>query len=215
MAVEEALRPKLRGGLPELRITLRDVRRHDDQRPGGDLTAREYVALLRVTRYQPHGGIEPHRLVEDRARPRQTIEVVVRRSPLAQHLIELPRHLALHRGITGEQPQRPRESARGRLVPGDKEGHQLIAHLGSGNGRIGCGRFDEQVQESGWLIRGARALSRGHHRGDGIVELHERCAESARGSRRQPVGWLHGHLGTGNDDIECLDGGARKPIRIP
>ena len=72
--------------------------------------------------------VEPHRLLEDGERAGHRTQVLVRGSA-TRGRVHLRLDARARLRVLREQVQRPRQRRRRRLVPGEEEGHRLVADL--------------------------------------------------------------------------------------
>ena len=97
---------------------------------------------------QPDGRVEPKRLVDDLADEVELLEVGGRGRLVSDDAIELGVRGLLRLGVEGEQQAGPGQRRRGRLVPGEEERHDLVAHelVRQVLGPVGLG-LEQQCEE--------------------------------------------------------------------
>ena len=129
VTLEPALGPELAGVGPPARIVVEQPGRHDRdasrlQRPSGQLVIDDGLAADR-----PGGRTKPHRLGQDRSGVRKSIEVGDGGRPVREHAVELLVKAGLRLVVPGQEPPRPGERRRRRLVAGEEQRHGLVPYL--------------------------------------------------------------------------------------
>ena len=179
---------------------MHDPRAHDDQRPRRDRDRPtppdgEHVVLARPTCHEPRRRIQAQHLVQHRRCVRQSAYVVEGHGTIAAHVVDLGAHTVPHVGMRRQQLPGPRECRRHRLVPGDDERDDLVAHLPTGQRRpVVRVRREEQIEHVAWRgalgqrIRGPLGENRAHRR----VECGHGPAEHEVVRRGHPGGAIPG-----------------------
>ena len=172
---QEAIGVEALGIGPERRPSMKRPRAHDGDRAGVELAAIERRRNERLAREQRDGRIEAQSLLEDAQGQRQ-LRAVGERGLAGEGV-----HLALHRRVDGgvlrEAVDGPRQPRGRRLVAGDEEREDLVAHLAIAHGVAALVLGGEQAREEIVLAAEAAAARVDHalhlpvERGDGSAEL--------------------------------------------
>ena len=114
---------------PRACVVMQDPRAGEQRRADRRGETPDHDRLPDLALDHPCRRPQTHRLGDDRHRVGQPRQVVVRRTLLAEHVVDLTPQPRRGFGLLVEQPPRPAQRVRRGLEPGEHEGQRLVADL--------------------------------------------------------------------------------------
>ena len=183
VVLEPALGTEGRRVRPPTLVVVQEPRRHEHHVAGVDRGAGEVVLRDGLAADQPSRGPQADRLREDGVEVREPDEVGDRRRPSREHRIEFGAQPLVGVGVLRQQPPRPGQGVRRRLVPGEEQRDRLVPDLAVVHPPSALVGRQQQRQEVVAVGRGALALD---HPVDDLVEHGDRSSEPSRRRDREP-----------------------------
>ena len=166
---------------PEVRAAVVHPGRGDDERARRQRHAVHHVVSQGPPRDRPRGRVQPQAFVHHGPDHRQRLDVLPADGPgparpVGEDPVQLGVHPADHIRVLRQQPQRPRQAGRDRLVAGDHQGDELVADLD-----IAQPGRQEQAQHV--VTRLGLGPARADHRGARLVQGGAGAPQPAGGGR--------------------------------